>query len=277
MTAQLLVSDTWPAPDLGGAAQVLAPYLRAHPSDLAGQLKRCRGLLDLREHADAAGAAAAAQQAGHGWHAVPAGLAPPLAKALTARGIDPRDPTALKAPVRLTGAPETAPWRQVLAAVPAVWVAQSERRTAPKAKKVGAVGVMKSLATSGGVGLLLAKPTGGGGGALEITKDATPMLVVIAAGGPGNSLRRIHVFANRCDYRVLDEVNNQVTANWSRLLGQIASRVRPDVAGGALLRSAADGFAPPKWLVISDDNELARSVRWLMCVGALRRLGRIPK
>ena len=140
-----------------------------------------------------------------------------------------------------------------------------------------------SLATTGGLDMLMAKKPKASDGQLEISEDVSPMLVLIIAGGPGGGLRRLHVFANRCDYRVLGDAfspgspggGSSVTQNWRTLLAQLGERLRPDLAGGDLLRAAAAGRAPPPWLTIDDNNELGRSVRWLMCTAALRRLGRL--
>ena len=277
MTTHLLVSALWPGPkDFGPAAAALAPFLGLHQSDAASELKRSRGLLSVALNADAAAAACAAMtQAGHPWHAVPAGLAPALPTALTARGVDPRDPERLTAPVRMTGAPESALWRQVLAAVPATWVNRSEQRVGPKPKKRSAAKVMMSVATTGGIDLLFAKQPRASDGALEVTDAATPMLVLIIAGGPDGGLRRLHVFANRCDYRVLQSPSSNVSMNWQLLLGEVADRLRPDLAGMDLLRAAAAGKAAPGWLTLMDNNDLGRSVRWLMCTAALRRMGRL--
>ncbi|MCB9740441.1 MAG: hypothetical protein H6747_14355 [Deltaproteobacteria bacterium] len=262
--------------DAAASAAVLAPVLGAHLSDVTMQLRRSDGFVELPIATAATEPVVtklhAAEQR---WFAVAPTMVPRLPKALTATGLDPRPTDALLLPVRMTGPPERVDPARVLAAVPLRWGTASTAvasRPAPKSPNVGKVAM--SIATTGGVGLLFGgKGKKGGSDAAKPTTTVVErsMLALVVLDGPG-ALRRLHIFADRCDYRVLDAPEANVEANWRALLSAVRARLRPRQAGAALLDAAIAGEAAALW-GFDDDNALAERLRWLILCATLRRMG----
>ena len=175
----------------------------------------------------------------------------------------------------MTGPPESVPHAAVLAAVPVIWQSSSTRAgPAPAAKGTSAAGVAMSLATTGGLNLLMKRPTGSGGSDnREVVTEGRAMLALVLLRGPGQ-WQRIHVFADRCDYRVLDAPTHESGRNWRALLALVAGRIKPQQAGAAMLAQAIAGTdGPDSPLVADDDNVLADRLRWLLMTAMLRRMG----
>lgn len=271
----ILVSLRWPIRDAGEAAAVIAPILGTHATDVAAALRRCQGFWDAGVDLQATDAIAQAlRAAGLAWYALSAAVVPRPPKPLVARGLDPRPNDVLLAPVSMTGPPEAIPHAAVLAAVPVIWQSSSTRAgPVGPAKGSSAASVAVSLATTGGLNLLMKRPGGGGGETREVVTEGRAMLALVLLRGPGQ-WQRIHVFADRCDYRVLTDLTHDSGRNWRALLAQVTRRIHLQQAGAAMLAQAVDGGegpAPP--LIADDDNVLADRLRWLLMTAMLRRMG----
>lgn len=268
----LLVSLVWPIRDAAQAADVVAPAIGGHPSDVAASLRRCPGFVDLGVDLDRCDAIARdLRTIGLPYYAVNATLVPRPPKPLLARGVDPRGGDHLLAPVAMTGPAEAIPYKSILAAVPVIWQSSSSRALPGSAPKgTNAAKIAMSLATTGGVGLLMARPSGAA--ATEVVVDGRVMLAIVALRAPGQ-WQRFHVFADRCDFRVLARLGHDSAGNWRALLADVAARLRPEQAGASLLADAIAGRGGADAWVADDDNHLADRLRWLLLTAMLRRLG----
>lgn len=276
MDTSLFVALDPTAIDAAASAAVLAPVLGGHPSDVTMQLRRSDGLIELPiPPAETGPVVASLHAAGQRWFAVAPTMVPRLPKALTASALDPRPTEAMLLSVRMTGPAERVEPKRVLAAVPVRWgvaTTTSAGTPAPKSQSVGKVAM--SIATTGGVGLLFGSK--GSKGDKATAKSTTTvveraMLALVVLDGPG-VLRRLHVFADRCDYRVLGAPAPSVEANWRALLDAVRARLRPQQAGAALLDAAIAGESAGLWS-FDDDNALAERLRWLILCATLRRMG----
>ncbi len=272
---QLLVALDWPAVDFGAVAVVLAPLLNDHPTDIAARVRRSRGFVEVPLDAAAAEVAATAlRAANHRFCAVAADWMPRLPKPRTTRCLDTSQATALTAQIALTGPPESLPWARVLAAVPTLWlssVAGGPAGPAPKGRSLTSKAM--SLATTGGIGMLLSKGTPKGSSQASSVSVARPMLVIVGHGGIDVGHVRYHLFADAADYRVLPAPTQTVATNWAALLGTLVAQLRPDLAFAAELAAGAAGVDASGDLVIDDDNLLERTLRHRMMCAALMRMG----
>lgn len=276
MSSTLLVAMAPDRVDAGACAAIVAPVLGAHPSDVAMQIARSDGLFELPLAAEAVSPLAEAlRAAGQAWYAVQPTMVPRLPKPLTASSLDPRHDDALRLAVRMTGPPELVDPRRVLAAVPLRWSTTTTQANLPKQASMGSqvTRVAKSVALTGGLSLL-----GGGGKTAstpaQISISERSLLALVVLDGPGQ-LRRLHVYADRCDYRVLPAPAPSVDANWRALLEAVRARVRPQQAGAALLDAAIARDDAALW-TFGDDNALADRLRWLILRAALLRMGATP-
>ncbi len=273
MSTTLLVAMTPGRCDGGACAAIVAPALGAHPSDVAMQFARSDGLLELPLSAEtAAPLAEALRAAGQAWYAVQPTMVPRLPKPLTASSLDPRHDDALRLAVRMTGPPELVDPRRVLAAVPLRWSTTSTQANLPNQPSVGAQvsRVATSIALTGGLVRFGGSSNKGSKPAQTIVSERS-LLALVVLDGPGQ-LRRLHVYADRCDYRVLPAPVPNVDANWRALLEAVRARVRPQQAGADLLDAGIARDDDALW-TFGDDNALADRLRWLILRAALLRMG----
>lgn len=271
----VLVHMRGPLRDAGDAAAVVAAQLGRSQTDIAATLRRCHGFWESGvDLATTDALAQALRAAGMPWYALSAAQVPRPPKPMVARGVDPRPDDAMLAPVALSGPAEAIPYTAILAAVPVVFQTTSVRAAAaPTTKGTSVAGVAMSLATTGGLNLLMKRPGGGASpDAAEAVTDGREMLAMVVLRGPGQ-WQRFHVFADRCDYRVLPSPGSSTASNWRELLALVAARLRPQQAGAAMLKQVIAGGAGPGPLVVDDDNVLADRLRWLLMSTMLRRMG----
>ena len=268
LTTTLVVLDSWPLSDVAAAAAALVSCVGGTATDRARQLSVCRGIVAeglTPVMGDAMAGALVA--AGHTAWAAPAELVGVLPRPVTSRRLDPRDPEQLEANVRMTGPPLRIPYARVLALVPAVWTEAGSVGAAPAKKGTSMAGIAVSVATTGGIGLLLKGKPKAAGGPRKTTNAALPMIEIMAAGGI-----RIQAFAHRMDYSALGKAGARGEDNWRELITLLRQRARAAVVGGELVDAWLQDGLLPAWLQSADSNDLGRSVRWLMLRSALRRL-----
>ena len=268
VTTAMVVLDSWPVRDVGPAAATLVACAGGTATDRARQLNTCRGILaEGLTSAQADAMARALNQVGRVAWAAPTALVGVLPHPLTSRRIDARDSEVLEAGVSMTGPPVRISYARILALVPAVWTEVGCVAAAPVAKATTVAGAAVSLATTGGIGMLLKSKSKAAPAARKSTTAALPMVEIMAVGGI-----RIQAFAHRMDYSALGKAASRGEDNWRALIALLRARARPAVVGGELVDAWLQDGLLPAWLQSSDNNDLGRSVRWLMLRSALRRL-----
>ncbi len=74
------------------------------------------------------------------------------------------------------------------------------------------------------------------------------------------------------DYSVMGKAAAKGDENWPTLVRALRRRARAGVVGGELIDTWLSSGELPDWLYVGDNNDLGRSIRWLMLRAALRRL-----
>jgi hypothetical protein len=266
-----VVFDQWPLVDVAEAAAVLARVCGGTPADRALQLARCRGLaLDQLDAAVAPALLAAWQQAGIRAFAVQPDAVPQFSRPSVARQLQPQPDGTLLAHISLTGPPERLPASQVLLVLPGHWQTTQVHHAPAQQKKSSAMGLAMDLALTGGVKTMLSmRPGKSEPGAVTETTGQEPMVELWLAGPP----RRIQCFAHRLDYSALPLTHGRVGDNWLAWLQELQQALPPGVVGQDRLTAASRRQPLPADSVVGDNNDLARTGRWLLLRAVGRRLG----
>ena len=269
MQTYLVASAAYPIPDIPAAARALVEACGGSLGDRTVQLRRCRGIIaDNLPQDHAQNMTDALQKAGCKAWCLPTAAIPALPRPLTAHTLDPRDPAHLSAQIHFSGPPELLQWTHIAAVLPARWqlTSRTDEMLAPKRQTLSAT--VLDVAMTGGMRTMLASRTAQKTGKQIETVQNDAMVEIVAL----QPLRRVHAFASRMDHGPLEGRGVQGADNWKLLLQALHDRTRPTTVGRALLEAAIRGEDSPPMLHIGDQNDLGRTMRWLMILATLERM-----